>query len=195
MVAVPHATGCLRDALKSEDNMMVEVMFDYLASLEPVDLQVPEHVLPRTLGERFLGSPSPSLSHSLSSSSNSLLWSTCEADRSEVAGFPACAFVVMLPGLSNYSVLELLSQQRSIFFSSPPIRGLIDAMKSNGVLSEFYTQMFYFFVLLLGFMFMVFNLVMDARFDIDTFSLERIAANPRVVSGLAGGLISFVLGK
>jgi len=192
--AMRRVTDCLRDALRSQDHMMADVLRKFLMTLEPVSFDTPAKYLPRTLETRFLGSPSPSLllSNPEEFDLNAPLW--CQSEGMHVpAGFPSSASVVMLPGLTSYSVLDILAQQEAAFLYTPPVRSLIDALKTNGIQAEFYRQSYLFVVLFLSFILMVFSLVMDAQPGIDTYSPDKIRRNPRVVVGLVAGLISFVL--
>ena len=45
--ALRYVTACIRDALRSEDLHMEEVVMEFLSSLELVDLRLPEQLLPR----------------------------------------------------------------------------------------------------------------------------------------------------
>ena len=192
--AMRHVTDCLRDALRSEDHMMAQVLLKFLMTLEPVPFDTPAKFLPRTLETRFLGSPSPSLllCKPQDFDLNAPLW--CQSEGMHVpAGFPSSASVVMLPGLTSYAVLDILAQQEAAFLYTPPVRSLIDALKTNGIQAEFYRQSYQFVVLFLSFIFMVFSLVVDAAPGIDTYSPDKIQRSPRIVMGLVTGLFSFVL--
>jgi len=192
--AMRHVTDCLRDALRSQDHMMAEVLRKFLMTLEPVPFDTAAKYLPRTLKMRFLGSPSPSLqlSNPQEFDLNAPLW--CQHEDMHVpAGFPSSASVVMLPGLTAYSVLDILAQQEAAFLYTPPVRTLIDALKTNGIRAEFYRQSYLFVILFLCFILMVFSLVMDAQPGIDMYSLDKMQRSPRIILGLVTGLISFVL--
>jgi hypothetical protein len=67
----------------------------------------------------------------------------------EEKGFPAAAHVLMLPGLTNSSLLSILAKQRPEILYTPPIRTLFKAMRFSGIQTRFYTQTFMFLVLVL----------------------------------------------
>ena len=69
------------------------------------------------------GSPSPS--GRLANEEALLIWTK---EHSQQGGFPSTAEVVMLPGLANFTILELLADQTSDLLYTEPIRFLIDAM-------------------------------------------------------------------
>ena len=55
-----------------------------------------------------------------------ILWNKAELGIGTVSGFPATATVVMLPGLTSFSMLELLTDQKSSMVYTPPFRCGVD---------------------------------------------------------------------
>ena len=141
---------------------------------------------------RCLGSPSSS-PHRFED--HSLLWQTFDGDSKGESsmGFPASARVVMLPGLANYSLLELFAGRDSSLIFTPPLCCLIDTMKENGIKTEFYRQITIFSLLLVCWLIFLLEVLVDMTHEVDAFSDDAIAQTPRIIIGSMAGIISFVL--
>jgi hypothetical protein len=55
-----------------------------------------------------------------------LIWTPAHTEH---GGFPSAAEVLMLPGLANFTILELLADQRSDLVYTEPIRCLVAFMR------------------------------------------------------------------
>lgn len=191
--AMRRVTDCIRVALQSVD--MAEVIFRFLRQLETFELDVPPKFLPRTVTQRFQGSPSPSGRQA--NEHDHLIWTT---QHSEQGGFPSAAKVVVLPGLANATILELLSDQTSELLYTEPIRCLIDAMRQNGIDRIFYVQCAGFFSLICFYTFFVMATVSTPpRFPAlhlesqNMFSINHALSHPIVWTGAASGALSCLI--
>ena len=154
--AMRRVTDAIRVALHSED--MSQVIARFLRQLPTLQLQIPPKLLPRTITPHFMGSPSPSgcSPHDLFSP----IWSHPRtAPESREGGFSSSAEVIMLPGLANSTILQLLADQTPDLLYTEPIRCLIDAMRQNGIERIFYIQCLVFWGLICCYTLFVFAAV------------------------------------
>lgn len=146
--ALRRVTDCLNLALKSKD--MTEVIKRFLDELPMLHLDYFSATdLPFVASQQFLGSSSSS--GLTPGRAQDCIWRTDYKQVDQWHGFPAMAHVVMLPGLTNSSLLSLLARQKPDILYTPPIRTLLDAMRHNGIQTRFYTQFALFTVLVLSF--------------------------------------------
>ena len=96
----------------------------------------------------------------------------------------------MLPGLANYSLLELFSGRASSLIYTPPICCLIDAIKENGIQVEFNRQIRFFGALLVFWVLFLLEVLIDMTPEVDAFSSRAIAKSPRIILGIVAGVIS-----
>ena len=141
------------------------------------------------------GSPSPS--GRLANEEALLIWTK---EHSQQGGFPSTAEVVMLPGLANFTILELLADQTSDLLYTEPIRFLIDAMRQNGIERIFYAQCLWFLSLICFYTFFAIGAVSQPPPDpelehdcLTMFSLDHASLHPVLWTGAACGFMSCVL--
>ena len=166
--AMRHVTDCMKLALRSHD--MKEVILEFLKGDHTIDIGIPANELPRMLNERFKGSPSASRYRCADSPQklvqhNTPIWTR---EKDQVRGFSASAHVCLLPGLTSYSILQLLADQDADLLYTPPVRCLIDAMKANGVQATFYWQVFLYVIFLFCYVQFAVRVVMDMTINVDT---------------------------
>jgi len=174
---------------------MASVISLFLQQLPTIELDIPVRFLPRSVSQHFQGAPSPSgrqaHEHDL------LIWT---ANHSESGGFPSTAQVVLLPGLANGTILELLADQTSDLLYTEPIRHLIDAMRQNGIERVFYTQCLCFALLIVLYTFFVIGAIsMPPRApllhpeSLPMFFLTSAAEYPVLWSAATSGALSCII--
>ena len=156
---------------------------------------MPPKFLPRTVTECFQGSPSPSGRQA--HEHDHLIWT---AQHSQQGGFPSAAKVVVLPGLANGTILQLLADQTSELLYTEPIRCLIDAMRQNGIDRIFYLQCAGFISLICFYtLFVIGTISQPPRFpllhpeSLTMFSIDHALSHPTLWAGAACGALSCLI--
>lgn len=143
--ALRRVTDCFKLALRLRD--MTEVVKRFLNDLPLLHLDYFEAAdLPFVPSKQFLGSSSSS--GLTPGSPLQCIWRTKYKELEHGRGFPAMATVMLLPGLTDSSLLSLLARQSPDILVTPPIRTLLDAMRYNGIQDSFYALFFLFTVLI-----------------------------------------------